>query len=141
MVYGRFCREVGPPTRRPGLLQGGGPEPSHNPRGYIFRPRLHPPLLDVLGPGRRDSDECGGWVLRSEETDLKHFSISARSALRASLVSTPPSAACQHFSLSANQWEQIVRQLRCEGLQGAKGLGEGAQAYPGHLRGYWRVPW
>src|SRR5829696_8325578 len=109
MVYGRFCREVRPPTRRLGLLQGGGPEPSHNPRGHILRPRLHPPRLDVLGSGRRESDGCRGWVLRSEETDLKYFSISARSALRASLVSTPPSAACQQFSLSVKQWGQIVR--------------------------------
>src|SRR5215211_7445495 len=75
MVYGRFCREVGPPTRRPGLLQGGGPEPSHNPRGHILRPRLHPPRLDVLGRGRRESDECGGWVLRSAKAHLEHFSM------------------------------------------------------------------
>src|SRR5215207_556364 len=95
MVYGRECREVGPLTRRPGLLQGGGPEPSHNPRGHLLRPRLHPPRLDVLGPGRRESDECRGWVLRGEKADLEHFSISARyDALRASLVS--PSA---RFSL------------------------------------------
>src|SRR5829696_3510596 len=82
MVYGRFCREVRPPTRRPGLLQGGWPEPSHNPRGHILRPRLHPPRLDVLGPGRGEPDGCRGWVLRSEETHLEHFSISARSAPR-----------------------------------------------------------
>src|SRR5215204_1595118 len=88
MVYGRFCREVRPPTRRPGLLQGGWPEPSHNPRGHILRPRLHPPRLDVLGRGRRESDECRGWLLRSAKAHLEHFSISARyDAPRVSLVS------------------------------------------------------
>src|SRR5215216_577476 len=87
MVHGRFCREVRPSTRRPGLLQGGGPEPSHNPRGHILRPRLHPPRLDVLGRGRGESDECGGWLLRSAKAHLKHFSISARYALWAWLVS------------------------------------------------------
>src|SRR5215212_8019408 len=104
MVYGRERREIGPPTRRPGLLQGGWPVPSHNPRRHLRGPRQHHPRLDVLGPGRRESDECGGWVLRSEKADfLEHFSISARYALRASLVSTPPSAACQHVGLSAKQ--------------------------------------
>src|SRR5919106_4606986 len=101
MVYGTFCREVGPPTRRPGLLQGGGPVPSHNPRGHILRPRLHPPRLDVLGSGRGEPDECGGWVLWGEKADVRRFSISAK------------------------QLEQIVRKRGCEGLQGAKGLGEG----------------
>src|SRR5215211_4757627 len=90
MVYGRFCREVRPPTRRRGFLQGGGPEPSHNPRGHILRPRLHPPRLDVLGPGRRESDGCRRRLLRGEKADVEYFSISARSALRASLVSTAP---------------------------------------------------
>jgi hypothetical protein len=40
-----------------------------------------------LGPGRREPDECRGWLLWGEKTDLGHFSISARFALRASLVS------------------------------------------------------
>src|SRR5688500_17859667 len=109
MVYGRFCREVGPPTRRPGLLQGGWAEPSHNPRWHILGPRLHPPRLDVLGPGRGEPDERCGWVLRSEETDLRHFSIAARSALGAALVSTAASPPCQQFSMSVKQWAQIVR--------------------------------
>src|SRR5215204_3022305 len=73
MVYGRVCREVGPPTRRPGLLQGGGPVPSHNPRGHILRSRQHPPRLDVLGPGRRESDECRGWLLWGEKADVERF--------------------------------------------------------------------
>src|SRR5918993_5457011 len=73
MVYGRERREVGPPTRRSGLLQGGWPEPSHNPRGHILRPRQHPPRLDVLGPGRRESDGCRGWVLRSAKADVERF--------------------------------------------------------------------
>src|SRR5215203_2507256 len=104
MVYGRFCREVGPPTRRPGLLQGGWAEPSHNPRWHILRPRLHPPRLDVLGPGRGEPDEWRGWLLWGEKADLGHFSILARYALRASLVSDSAralSGACQHFTLSA----------------------------------------
>src|SRR5918997_3159314 len=94
MVYGRFCREVGPPTRRLSLLQGGWPEPSHNPRGHLLRPRQHPPRLDVLGSGRGESDECRGWVLWGEKADVRCFSISA----------------LQHISTSAYQlsnWSRL----------------------------------
>src|SRR5215210_3044372 len=83
MVYGRERREVGTPAWRPGLLQGGWSVPSHNPRGHLRGPRQHPPRLDVLGPSRRESDECRGWVLWSTKADVEHFSISARSGLAA----------------------------------------------------------
>src|SRR5215217_3939871 len=73
MVYGRECREVGPPTRRPGLLQGGWPEPSHNPRRHLRRPRQYPSRLNILGPGRREPDECRGWVLRGTKADVERF--------------------------------------------------------------------
>src|SRR5215217_726291 len=77
MVYGRERREVGTPARRPGLLQGGWSVPSHNPRRHLRGPRQHHPRLDVLGPGRRESDECCGWVLRSEEAHLERFTEQA----------------------------------------------------------------
>src|SRR5215208_5570535 len=103
MVYGRFCREVGSPARRLGLLQGGWPVSSHNPRGHILRPRLHPSRLNVLGPGRREPDECCGWLLWSEKADLGHFSISARYVLRTSLVSKLARALSCACSISACQ--------------------------------------
>src|SRR5215213_3244729 len=79
MVYGRERREIGPPTRRPGLLQGGWPVPSHNPRRHLRGPRQHHPRLDVLGPGRREPDGCRGWVLRSAKADVER--IAQQSAL------------------------------------------------------------
>src|SRR5215212_12042196 len=77
MVYGRERREVGPPTRRPGLLQGGWPEPSHNPRRHLRGPRQHHPRLNVLGPGRGEPDECRGWLLWSEKAHLERFTEQA----------------------------------------------------------------
>src|SRR5215211_1304938 len=73
MVYGRKRREVGPPTRRPGLLQGGWSVPSHNPRRHLRGPREHHPRLDLLGPGRRESDGRRGWLLRGEKVDVERF--------------------------------------------------------------------
>src|SRR5215211_3433064 len=81
MAFWAQSGEVGPPPRRPGLLQGGGYEPSHNPRGHILGPRLYPPRLGLLGHGRREPDEVRGWVLRGEESDLDSFGADDQSFL------------------------------------------------------------
>ena len=43
--------------------------------GIYSGPRQHPPRLDVLGPGRRESDECRGWILRSAKADVERFAL------------------------------------------------------------------
>src|SRR5215210_3859936 len=73
MVRGASRGEFRPPSRRPGLLQRGGHEPSHNPRRHLLRPRPGPPRLGVLGQGRRESNEVFGWVLRGEKVDVERF--------------------------------------------------------------------
>src|SRR5215211_3473290 len=87
MVRGTSRGEVRPPPRRPGLLQRGGNEPSHNPRRHLRRPRAGPPRLGVLGPGSRESDEVFGWLLRGEKGDVERLQIlSARTIKRFSNV-------------------------------------------------------
>src|SRR5215203_4161132 len=87
MVRGASRGEGRPPSRRPGLLQGGRNEPSHNPRRHLLGPRPGPPRLGVLGPGRREPDEVFGRVLRREKTDVERLQIlSARTIKRFSKV-------------------------------------------------------
>src|SRR5215208_5926511 len=77
--------EVGSPPRGPGLLQGSGRRPAHNPRRHLLRPWLHDPRLDVLGDGRREADAVCGWILRSEEVDVGASRREALSAISGQL--------------------------------------------------------
>src|SRR5215216_908506 len=78
MVCRARSGEVGPPPRRPGLLQGGRNEPPHNPRGHLLGWRQYPPRLGLLGYGRREPDEIRGWLLRGKKVDLERLQATVR---------------------------------------------------------------